>query len=100
MPTLWFLKDGRTSYAESGTGTPLSFDEAVAVFGTEDMRYLGSKAPNIGVDRESDDVRNTVLEVEEMEGTNPLLPRPGFYWATSLDPGDAERRLRKERDRH
>jgi hypothetical protein len=97
MPTLWFIKDGRVSYAESGPGTPLGFDEAVAVFGNEQVRFIGREAPNLGPDRPGDRADNVMLEVDETEGTNALLPRPGFYWAVSITPEEVERRLRRER---
>jgi hypothetical protein len=97
MPTMWFLRDGRTPYTECGPGTRLSFDEAVAVFGTEQIRFVGRDAPSINPDAPGDAAENVMLEVEDTEGTNVLLPQAGFYWAVSIAPEVAERRLRGER---
>lgn len=97
MPTMWLIKDGRTSYTESGPGIPLSFTEAVTVFASEDLRFVGRKAPSINPDAPSDTVENVLLQVGEDEGTNALLPQAGFYWAVSISPEDAEHRLMRER---
>ncbi len=97
MPTMWFIRDGRAPYTEFGPGTPLSFDEAVALFGTEELRYAGPTPPSIQPDDPSDGPENVVLQLDEGEGTNILLPQAGFYWAASVRPDDASERLRKER---
>lgn len=99
MPTIWFVPDGRAAYTEAGAGIPLSFDEAVAVFGPEDIRYLGTRPASIGVDREPGDALNVVVEVSEGEGSNVLLPTHGFYWASSLHADDARARLERCRAR-
>lgn len=97
MPTLWFLQDGRASYAEAGPGVTLDFEEAAAVFGTEDLRYIGPHAPNFGVDREPGPDRNVVLEVGSGEGSSVLLPDAGFYWATSISEDMVHERLGRAR---
>jgi hypothetical protein len=97
MPTMWTLRDGRTAYTECGPGVPMDFDEAVAVFGTEEIRYLGPGPASIRPDEPSDGVENVVLQLDADEGTDALLPQPGFYWVTSLRPDAAAQRLRDER---
>ncbi|MFC0676401.1 hypothetical protein ACFFGH_00870 [Lysobacter korlensis] len=97
MPTMWLIRDGRTSYAEAGQGMPLSFAEAVDLFASEDLRFVGRRAPSINPDAPSDSIENVLLQVEEGEGTNALLPQAGFYWAVSISPEDAEKRLLRER---
>lgn len=42
-------------------------------------------------------VLTLVLQLDEGEGTNILLPVAGFYRAATLHPDDAAARLRKER---
>ncbi|GAB6197187.1 hypothetical protein [Lysobacter xanthus] len=97
MPTLWYIRDGRTPYTEFGPGQPVSFDEAVALFGTEELRYIGPTPPSIQPDAPSEGPENVILQLDAGEGTNLLLPQAGFYWAASLHPDDADARLRKER---
>ena len=99
MPTMWFLKDGRTPYTECGPGTPLGFTEAAAVFGSEDIRHIGPEPPSINPDETSDTPRNVVLQVESDEGSSVLLPEAGFYWVVGADPDGASQRLGKERAR-
>lgn len=100
MPTLWFIPDGRVPYTAHGPGTPISLDEAVAVFGTEPLRYLGRAAPSLRPDEPSDDPHNVIVELGESESRNALLPRPGFYWAASLEADAAAARLQRERRPH
>lgn len=97
MPTMWLVHDGRTAYTEAGPGEPVSFEEAAAMFATEDIRYLGPQPASIGVDREPGDDPNVVVELSEGEGTNVLLPTAGFYWVTSIDAGTAQQRLAHQR---
>lgn len=97
MPTMWFIRDGRAPYTEFGPGTPLSFDEAAALFGTEDLHYIGAAPPSIRPDDPSESAENVVIQLDEGEGTTLLLPQAGFYWAPTLRPDTAEQRLRKER---
>lgn len=97
MPTVWFVPDGRVPYTAHGPGVAISLDEAVAVFGTEPLRYLGRAAPSLQPDAPSDEPRNVIVEVGATEPRNPLLPEAGFYWAVSLDVDDAARRLQRER---
>lgn len=97
MPTMWFLKDGRTPYTECGPGLPMSFAEAAAVLGTEDLRFIGPEPPSINPDETSDVPRNVVVQLDPDEGSNVLLPQAGFYWAVSLNPDAASARLAKER---
>ncbi|GHA87359.1 hypothetical protein [Cognatilysobacter bugurensis] len=99
MPTLWFVPDGRVPYTSHGPGMPITLEEAVAVFGTDPLRYLGRAAPSLQPDAPSEDPRNVIVELGEAEGRNTLLPEPGFYWAVSLDVDDAARRLQRERMR-
>lgn len=99
MPTMWFIRDGRAPYTEFGPGTALSFDEAVALFGTEELRYIGAAPPSIRPEDPSDGPENVVLQLDEGEGTNVLLPQPGFYWAPSVRPDAVADRLSRERDR-
>jgi hypothetical protein len=97
MPTMWSIRDGRVPYTEFGPGTPLSFEEAVALFGNEELRYIGPKPPSIHPDEPSDGPENVVLQVDEGEGSNVLLPEAGFYWVPGLHPDVAAQRLEKER---
>lgn len=97
MPTLWLVRDGRVPYTESGPGRPLAFDEAVALFGTEEVRYIGPTPPSLQPDDPSEHPENVVLQVDAGEGTNVLLPQAGFYWVASMKPDAALERLRKER---
>ena len=95
MPTLWLIKDGRTPYTECGPGLPLGFDDAVALFGTEVIRPLGPEPPSLNPDEPSEDPVNVVVQVDEGEGTNALLPQAGFYWVVSATPAAAVERLRE-----
>jgi hypothetical protein len=97
MPTMWFLKDGRTAYTECGPGVPISFAEAVALFGTEEIRYVGPEPPSIGPDAPSEEPENVVVQLEDGEGSHSLLPEAGFYWVVSARPNEAAARLRHER---
>ncbi|CAA9300237.1 MAG: hypothetical protein AVDCRST_MAG71-42 [uncultured Lysobacter sp.] len=97
MPTLWFLKDGRTPYTECGPGSPLSFAEAAVVFGSDDIRAMGPQPPSFNPDETSEAPRNVVLQVDPDEGSSVLLPEAGFYWVVSADPDAAAARLSKER---
>lgn len=97
MPTLWFIADGRVSYTAHAPGTPISLAEAVAVFGTEPLHFLGRAAPSLRPDEPNDAVRNVIVELGEDEPRNTLLPQAGFYWAASLDADEAARRLQHQR---
>lgn len=99
MPTMWLIKDGRTPYTECGPGVPLGFDDAVALFGTEVIRYLGPEPPSLNPDEPSEDPVNVVVQVDGGEGTNTLLPQPGFYWAVSVSPAVAVERLHEHQRR-
>ena len=97
MPTMWFIRDGRAPYTEFGPGTSVSFEEAVALFGTEEMHFIGTAPPSIRPDDPSEGPENVVLQVHEEDGTTLLLPQAGFYWVATMRPDDAQARLRKER---
>jgi hypothetical protein len=97
MPTMWLVHDGRTAYTDAGPGEPLSFDEATALFATEDIRYLGPQPASIGVDREPSEDPNVVVELADGGGTNVLLPMAGYYWVTSVDAETVRDRLAHQR---
>jgi hypothetical protein len=93
MPTMWFVKDGPRPYSQRGLGTPVTFDEIEAIFGSYQMHYAGSEAPSINAGKPSHSIKNVVFEVEESEGTSSFLPKPGFYLVVGCSPDSAERDL-------
>jgi len=97
MPTMWFAKDGPRPDSQRGPGTPITSDEAVAVVGVRELKYVGLEAPSINADRPSRYERNVVLEVTSFEKESSLMPKVGFYYVLGLEPSEAEAALRRKR---
>jgi len=87
---MWFAKNGPRPHSQSGPGVPVSKDEARAIVGLHEAKYVGAAPPSINADQPSPDVRNVVLEVETAADTSDALPKVGFYFILGLNPHDAQ----------
>ena len=80
MPILWFVKDGRRPYTQSGEGVPLSFEQVNSAFGDYAIEYVSTEPPEINRDSPSRHPVRVVIEVRDDEGTSAQFPKPGFYF--------------------
>jgi hypothetical protein len=97
MAIMWYSKDGSRPHTQRGPGTDLTLEEIGAVFAKEELRYAGTEAPSINPDTPSHSEKNVVVEIDEEDGFNERMPKPGFYLVVGVRPMDAEQRLQDHR---
>lgn len=97
MPTMWFAKDGPRPESQRGPGIVISSEEAGAVIGLRELKYVGLEPPSINVDKPSIYERNVVLEVASPDEVSPLMPKVGFYYVLGLEPQEATASLKAKR---
>ncbi len=69
-----------------------------AIFQNDELRYLGTEAPNINPDTPTDDEKNVVVETCEYDGFAERLPMVGFYLVVGVRPVEAKARLTSHRN--
>jgi len=91
-------KDGPRPHSQSGPGTHITLDEAQLLFGSADLRFVGSEPPSINSDRPSHSVKNVIVAVEDNEGSSALFPEAGFYFVVDMRPPEVESKLHAYRE--
>mgnify|MGYP003392595055 FL=1 len=97
MPVMWFAKDGPRPNSQSEPGATISIDEARAIVGVQEAKFVGSEPPSINSERPSWEAKNVIVEVESPSNCSDLLPNVGYYLVLGLKPQEAERILRSLR---
>ena len=97
MPVMWFAKDGLRPNSQSEPGTTISNDEARAIVGVHEAKFVGSEPPSINSERPSWEAKNVIVEVESPSNCSDLLPKVGYYFVLGLKSQEAERILRSLR---
>ena len=86
MPVMWFAKDGPRPNSQSEPGATISIDEARAIVGVQEAKFVGSKLPSINSERPSWEAKNVIIEVEAPSNFSDLLPSVGCYFVLGLKP--------------
>lgn len=97
MPTMWFAKDGRRPNSQRSPGIPLSSEEAEAIAGLRELRYVGIEAPSINVEKPSQYERNVVFEIASEKDGSARMPKVGYYFVLGLEPSAAQAALEAKR---
>jgi hypothetical protein len=93
MAIMWFSTDGLRPDTQRGPGTDISVQEVHAIFGKDQLRYVGVEAPSINPKTPSHSEKNVVLEIDEDDDSSERLPKAGFYLVVGVRPADATSRL-------
>jgi hypothetical protein len=96
---MWFAKDGPRPDSQRGPGIPLTSEEAEAIAGPRELKYVGTEAPSINVDKPSQYERNVVFEITSKKDSSTRMPEVGYYFVLGLEPSVAQAALQAKRDK-
>ncbi len=97
MPTMWFAKDGPSPNSQRSPGISISSQEAEAIVGFCELKYVGTEAPSINVEKPSQYERNVVFEISSEKDGSARMPKVGYYYVLGLAPSEAQARLDAKR---